>query len=39
MIPSGVFAVGLWAAYFFVGVAALYLITVLVREWRAGKLW
>lgn len=39
MIPSGIFTLGLWAAYAFVAVGAGYLLTVLVREWRAGTLW
>jgi hypothetical protein len=39
VIPEVVFSVGLWAAYAFVAVGALYLLAVLVREWRAGTLW
>lgn len=39
MIPVAVFEAGLWAAYALVAAGALYLLTVLVREWRTGKLW
>lgn len=38
-IPRVVFEIGLWAAAGVVAAAALYLLVVLVREWRDGQLW
>lgn len=38
-IPQDLFVVALWAALAAVATAALYLLVVLVREWRRGELW
>ena len=38
-VPQLVFEVGLWAALAAVGAGAVYLIVVLVREWRRKELW
>ena len=39
MIPELWFAAGLWIAYTLVAGGAVYLLVVLTREWRAGRLW
>lgn len=39
MISSDIFGPGLWIAYVLVAAGAFYLLAVLAREWRDGKLW
>lgn len=39
LVPNALFVVGLWCAVVAVSVGASYLLTILVKEWRAGKLW
>lgn len=39
IVPASVFSFALWAALSVVAVAAIYLLVVLVREWRDGTLW
>jgi hypothetical protein len=38
-IPQWLFSTMIWAAVGAVGAGALYLVLVLVREWRQGNLW
>lgn len=38
-IPSGLFSIMLWGALAIVAAAAIYLLAVMVREWRSGSLW
>lgn len=39
MIDSTLFAILVWAALAVVGGGAIYLLVVLVSEWRRGRLW
>ena len=38
-VPQMVFDAGLWFAIAAVTAGAVYLLIVLVREWRRGELW
>jgi len=38
-IPGSLFSVLLWGALIVVALAALYLLVVLIGEWRRGELW
>lgn len=38
-VPVALFEIGLWAAVVGVGVAAAYLLAVLLHEWTRGELW
>ena len=38
-VPQLLFEVALWSALAVVGAGAVYLLVVLVREWRRGELW
>jgi hypothetical protein len=39
MIPVAVFSIALWLALGCVGAAAIYLLIVLLGEWKRGELW
>jgi hypothetical protein len=38
-IPAWLFSTALWAALVVVGAAAVFLLVMLVREWKDGSLW
>ena len=38
-IPLSVFTAGLWLALMGVAAGALYLLVILIREWRSDSLW
>jgi hypothetical protein len=39
MIPTALFGLALWGAYLLVGAGALFLLAMLVKEWRKNELW
>lgn len=39
MVPEALFTVALWGSLGGVSLGAVYLLVVLVREWRDGDLW
>jgi hypothetical protein len=39
VIPETVFVVMLWAALVIIAGGAVYLLAVMIREWRDGNLW
>ena len=39
IVPAWMFSLALWSSLFVVAAAAVYLLVVLVREWRDGRLW
>lgn len=39
MIPSTLFGLGLWVAYVLVGTGAVFLLVMLVKEWKKSELW
>lgn len=38
-IPASLFVVGLWACYVATGGGAVWLLAVLIRDWRGRTLW
>jgi len=38
-IPAWLFEVVIWASVIGVAIGALFLLAILIREWRAGRLW
>lgn len=39
MIPEIVFTIMLWAAVVIIAGGAVYLLAVMIREWKDGNLW
>ncbi|MEQ8274995.1 MAG: hypothetical protein RMA76_21010 [Deltaproteobacteria bacterium] len=39
LVPEGLLTIALWAAVALSSVSTLFLLVVLVREWKDGTLW
>lgn len=39
MIPDALFGFGLWIAYVLVAAGAVFLLMMLVKEWKNNELW